>query len=115
ANIQAIWIYRNYFKQEFDAAHHEIAIIASADTHYSVVKASNLLHIDQLSVNVDEDSRAIDQDHLDQVLTAAKAAGKKYFIVLSNVATTMFGSVDNPDIYVQYMQKHNLEFKLHLD
>ena len=31
------------------------------------------------------------------------------------MATTMFGSVDNPDMYVAHLQKHNLPFKLHLD
>ncbi|MBX9448505.1 MAG: hypothetical protein KL787_01765 [Taibaiella sp.] len=39
ANIQAIWIYRNYFLREYNARHSEIVILASQDTHYSVVKA----------------------------------------------------------------------------
>src|SRR5690606_21798989 len=41
ANIQAIWIYRNHFVNEFKARHDEIAIVASEDTHYSIPKAAN--------------------------------------------------------------------------
>jgi len=31
------------------------------------------------------------------------------------MATTMFGSVDNPNVYVDVMQKYNLDFKMHVD
>src|ERR1043165_7425749 len=43
ANIQAAWIYRNYFMREFDAKQGQIALLSSADTHYSVAKAAKLL------------------------------------------------------------------------
>jgi tyrosine decarboxylase/aspartate 1-decarboxylase len=45
ANIQAIWMYRNFFKYNRDASLDEIAILASEDTHYSIPKASNLLKL----------------------------------------------------------------------
>lgn len=115
ANIQAIWIYRNYYKRMFGASHNEIAIISSADSHYSMPKAGNLLNLDWLEVPVKSDTRRILVDGLDDVIVKAKAAGKKYFIIVSNMATTMFGSVDNPNVYVEAMQKHSLEFKMHID
>ncbi|HTN47454.1 MAG TPA: pyridoxal-dependent decarboxylase [Flavipsychrobacter sp.] len=115
ANLQAVWIYRNYFIQNHHAAYNEIVILASEDTHYSVVKAGNLMHLDYLSVPVHENTRMIDEEQLDRTIAAAKQAGKKYFIVLSNVATTMFGSVDDPDVYARYLSKHEVLFKLHLD
>jgi glutamate/tyrosine decarboxylase-like PLP-dependent enzyme len=93
ANLQAIWIYRNYFIQEYDAQHSDIAILSSQDTHYRKIVTSDL----------------------EATIIKAKTEGKKYFIVLSNVATTMFGSVDDPDVYVHYLQMHDVPFKLHLD
>lgn len=35
ANIQAIWVYRNYFTNNYNASPEEIVILASEDTHYS--------------------------------------------------------------------------------
>lgn len=115
ANIQAAWIYRNYFKQEHGAAHDEIALIGSEDTHYSIAKAANLLNIKWYSVAVDEDTRVIDETHLDKTVQDAKAEGIKCFIVISNMATTMFGSVDEPNVYVGCMNKYEMQYKLHLD
>jgi len=114
ANIQAAWIYRNYFMQQ-GAARHEIALIGSQDTHYSIAKAANLLHIDWYSVPVNDSTREIIPAELDRVVEEAMGKGVKYFIIISNMATTMFGSVDNPDVYVAAMQKHDVQFKLHLD
>jgi len=31
------------------------------------------------------------------------------------MGTTMFGAVDNPDIYIEILEKHNLTYKLHID
>lgn len=115
ANIQAAWIYRNYFKQEHNAQQNEIALIGSYDTHYSIAKAANLLSLTWYSVPVTDDTREIQPEALDKVVAGAKADGVKYFIIISNMATTMFGSVDNPDMYVSCMQKHDLQFKLHVD
>ena len=41
--------------------------------------------------------------------------GKKYFIVISNMATTMFGSVDDPDTYTDLLEELDLPYKLHID
>lgn len=115
ANIQAMWVYRNYFKKERKAKHEEIAIITSADTHYSAYKGSDLLNIDIIKVPVEFYSRKIQEDTLDSIVKEAKEIGKKYFIVISNMGTTMFGSVDDPDLYANIFDKYNLEYKIHVD
>lgn len=115
ANIQAIWMYRNYFMYKQNAKPSEIAIIASQDTHYSIPKAANLLMLDWLKVPIDFENRTIDVFALENIVINAKESGKKYFIIVSNMGTTMFGAVDNPDDYTQVLEKHNLKYKLHID
>ena len=115
ANLQAIWIYRNYFIQEYHATHEDIAILASDDTHYSVVKGANLMHLEYIRIPVGEYDRKIKEQELKHIIETAKKNGKKYFIVLSNVATTMFGSVDDPDVYARILTESNVPFKIHLD
>jgi glutamate/tyrosine decarboxylase-like PLP-dependent enzyme len=115
ANIQAMWVFRNYFINNNDAKNKEIAILASQDTHYSIPKGSNLLNIDLLSIPVDFESRVIDASALRNIVEIAIKEGKKYFIVISNLATTMFGSVDNPDVYTDLLEELNVNYKLHID
>ncbi|NHN27110.1 aspartate aminotransferase family protein [Flavobacterium jejuense] len=115
ANIQALWVYRNYFMHHFNAKLSEIAILTSEDTHYSIPKGSNLLQIDWLKIPVAFDSREIQKDKLDQIIAKAILTGKKYFIAVANMGTTMFGSVDDPSIYTNILEKHNANYKLHID
>ncbi|MBF6641291.1 aspartate aminotransferase family protein [Flavobacterium sp. J49] len=115
ANIQAIWMFRNYFMNHFEAKGQEIAIVASEDTHYSIPKASNLLQLDWLKIPVDFDTRAIDKMQLERIILEAQKQGKKYFIAISNMGTTMFGSVDNPEDYIQVFEKYHLQYRLHID
>ena len=115
ANIQAIWMYRNYFMNKLNTSLSEIAIIASEDTHYSIPKAANLLMLDWLKIPVDFETRTIDIFALENSIINAKKRGKKYFIVVSNMGTTMFGAIDNPNDYVEILEKHDLKYKLHID
>lgn len=115
ANIQAIWMFRNYFMHECNATLDEIAIVASEDTHYSIPKASNLLQLAWLKIPVDFTTRTIEKELLATQLLRAKEQGKKYFIVVSNMGTTMFGSVDNPEDYIEVLERYNLAYKLHID
>lgn len=115
ANIQALWIYRNYFIKEYNASLDEIAILASEDTHYSVPKGANLLMIDWLKVPVDFDKRNIDKQALQQIIKEAQNNGKKYFIVVVNMGTTMFGSIDDMADYTDALEEQNLLYKLHVD
>lgn len=115
ANIQAIWVFRNYFFNKFQAKLNQIAILATEDTHYSIAKASNLLQIEWICIPVDFNTRAIDRAQLEKVVVEAKNRGVRYFIAVSNMGTTMFGSVDNPEDYITVLEKHELTYRLHVD
>ncbi len=115
ANIEALWIYRNYFMKHHNAMLSEIMIIASEDTHYSIAKGSNLLMVDWMKVRVDFETRKINKVKFELALQNAIASGKKYFIVIANMGTTMFGSVDDPDDYTEILEKYDVPFKLHVD
>ena len=115
ANIQAIWIYRNFFMKEHSCSTDEIAIICSEDSHYSMNKAANLLSLDLFHIAVENDTRAITQESIEDALQKAKSAGKKYFIVICNMMTTMFGSVDDVQLLTDTLKKLSCEFKLHVD
>ncbi|MBS1616737.1 MAG: aspartate aminotransferase family protein [Bacteroidetes bacterium] len=115
ANIQAAWMYRNLFMHEHGARHDQIALISSADTHYSVAKAANLLHLRWLRVPVNEDSREIQAEALRELVQQAQQEGIRYFIVFANMATTMFGSVDNPELICQVFAEFDVPFRMHVD
>lgn len=115
ANIQAIWIYRNLFRLEYGAALDEICILCSSDSHYSVDKAANLLALAVEKVPVDEQTREIADGAVDDAVKALTGSGKKYFIVVANMMTTMFGSVDRVDGYVRSLTNIGATFRVHVD
>lgn len=115
ANLEAMWIYRNYFKKEYGATNDQIGVIYSEDTHYSIPKGGDLLQLESIIIPVDSDSRAINMKCFEENLAAAKKKGIKYFIIILNVSTTMFGSVDEIDPIVEVMERDQSVFKLHLD
>jgi len=115
ANIQAIWIYRNYFVRELKAQLDEIAILCSSDSHYSMDKAGNLLVLDVHKVPVAFDTREIKEQEILHAIETAKAQGKKYFIVVCNMMTTMFGSVDTVQAYTNALAQAEVAYKLHVD
>lgn len=115
ANMQAIWIYRNYYIQEYNAKHDEICIICSEDSHYSMDKACNVLAINIKKVPIEKNSRVPSKQHILKTVSDAQLQGKKYFIVVCNMMTTMFGSVDNPSNYTEAMTELGAEYKLHID
>lgn len=115
ANMQAIWIYRNYFMVEESANVSEICILCSEDSHYSMDKASNVFLLDIYKVGVDSENRSLVKKSLAAVISKAKEEGKKYFIVVANMMTTMFGSVDDVDLYTDTLRDNSCNFKLHID
>lgn len=115
ANIQALWIYRNYYKSEFKAKNEEIAVVFSTDSHYSFYKGANLLSINAIPIEVGEKSREIEPANLRAQLKAAREKGIKYFIGIANMSTTMFGSVDDPDVLADAFEELELPYKLHAD
>lgn len=115
ANIQAMWIYRNYYMQEFGASHHEIAVVFSSDSHYSIHKGANLLNIHALEIDVNVDTRQINRVSLQHQLNTANQRGVKYFMLIQNMSTTMFGSVDDIAENHAVFEELSLPVKIHLD
>ena len=115
ANIQAFWIYRNHFINNFNAKLDEIILVSSEDTHYSIAIASNLLMIDWLRIPVDFEERTISKTVFKDQLLKAKENGKKYFIVVANMGTTMFGAVDDINLMTETLKGNDINFKLHID
>ena len=115
ANIQALWMYRNFFMYQKEAKLDEIVILASQDTHYSIPKGANILMLDWIKIPVSFEERELDKSALEQKIIEAIQKGKKYFIAVANLGTTMFGSVDDPEDYISVLEKHKVEYKLHID
>ena len=115
ANIEALWIYRNYFMKEYNASLDEIAVVYSADTHYSIPKGINLLHLQAIELQTDSVTREIVVRDLEQKTEQALASGIKYFIVNLNMSTTMFGSVDDIEMVTSFFNLLHINYKLHVD
>lgn len=114
ANIQAQWIYRNYFQKEKKAKSEEIALVFSQDVHYSAYKGCNLLGIKSITVSVTE-KREWNLEDLEQKLIAAKKTGINCLILHLSMGTTMFGSVDQPNRILQVVKKIGLDYFVHVD
>lgn len=115
ANLQAMWIYRNYFRAEAGARHGEIAILSSCDSHYSVAKGANLLDLPLHQIAVDDNTREINEAELNKTIAVAKAQGVRCFIVVANLMTTMFGSVDDVELYAKCLSTAQVRFLIHVD
>jgi len=115
ANIQAMWIYRNYYQKMHQAKFNEVAVVFSSDSHYSMYKGANLLNIHAIEVAVDEVTRQMNTTILQEQLEQAKANGIRYFILIQNMSTTMFGSVDEVAVNHAVFEQLNLPCKVHLD
>jgi glutamate/tyrosine decarboxylase-like PLP-dependent enzyme len=115
ANIQAMWVYRNYFIKEKNASHSEIGFVFSKDSHYSTYKASNLLNVKAIPIKVNDKTRTWSLEDLNQQLNEAKKQGIKYLIIQLNMATTMFGSVDVPTPILTEIKKQYKDYFVHVD
>ncbi|MDH5353955.1 MAG: pyridoxal-dependent decarboxylase [Gammaproteobacteria bacterium] len=115
ANLQAMWIFRNYFRKESEADNSQIAILCSSDSHYSMAKGANLLDLRLIQVTVDDSTREIKKAELEERIKQAQQEGIRCFIVVSNLMTTMFGSVDDVDLYAECLTAAGAEFKIHID
>lgn len=114
ANIQAQWVYRNYFEKELSARPSEIGVLFSADVHYSVYKGCNLLGITPIRVELDND-RLWNLDDLENKLKSARESGIKYLIVHLTMGTTMFGSIDVPAPILERIKKYFEHYFVHVD
>jgi glutamate/tyrosine decarboxylase-like PLP-dependent enzyme len=115
ANIEAMWIYRNYFINQYNANVNEIGVIYTEDSHYSLSKGANILNINSIVIAVDKKNRELILTDLLKKVEYALANGIKYFIVNLNLSTTMFGSVDDIDSVTELLNNKNIKYKLHID
>ena len=78
-------------------------------------KAGNILSLDLFKIGVDKNTRAISSETIQSAIEEAKSNGKSYFIVIANMMTTMFGSVDNVNLLTDSLVQNECIFKLHID
>lgn len=115
ANLQAAWIYRNLFRADFGASDEEICILCSGDSHYSIDKAADILSLDVAKVPVDDTRRVTSDEAIAGTVARLASAGKKYCIVVVNMMTTMFGSVDRTEGYVTALENAGMRYRVHVD
>lgn len=115
ANIQAIWMYRNLYRNEDGISSSDIALIFSEDAHYSMYKAANLLNLRTCIAEVNYQHREINAEKLEKEIDKQIEAGVKHFIVVANMMTTMFGSVDMLYTYLDILKKRDVKYKVHID
>lgn len=115
ANMQAIWIYREYFKRTKHIPQEKIAVLCSTDVHYSIPKACNVLSLRLAKVPVDHETRQITEAALNSELVNLKNQGVEAVIIIATMMTTMFGSVDNIKLITNCLANHSVDFKLHID
>ena len=115
ANIEALWVLRNYYQREHQAKLDEIAIVYSVDTHYSIPKGANLLSLRSVILPVDDDTRQIKPEAMEVAVKQAPIDGGRFFILIMNMSTTMFGSVDDITQATAVMDGTGVEYQVHVD
>lgn len=115
ANIEALWILRNYYMREKDATAQQVAVIYSEDTHYSIPKGINLLQLQAVRVPVNRDTRQMEEEIFKESVRAAEKKGAKHFVLIMNMSTTMFGSVDDIDLATGWIEALGVDFHIHID
>ena len=115
ANIQAVWMHRNYFMKVHGFTPSEITLLCSSDSHYSVFKAANLLGVNIRLVEVDPMTRTMPHERIRAALEDEVRKGCKAVIAFCNMMTTMFGSVDDPQPVVSAIENLQLPYRLHID
>ncbi len=115
SNIEALWIYKNYFIQIHKARVSEVGVVFSQDSHVSLLKGCDLLDIKPFVVRVDPHTRTMDLRHLKEQIISAKDRGIRYFIFVLNMGSETFGSVDDPDAICPIIEQQDIHYKIHCD
>ncbi|MEQ8478423.1 pyridoxal-dependent decarboxylase [Fulvivirga sp.] len=115
ANIQGMWVLKNYFINEHKAKSEEIALVYSEDSHYSMPKGASLLSLKKYVTSVEENTRKITKESVFTQIEKAKKDGVKHFIVVMNMSTTMFGSVDDIVEISGWLDELNIDYRIHVD
>ena len=115
SNLEALWIVRNLFRETLGVSVGEVAVLRSADTHYSVPKAANLLDLVDLEIPVADETRRMRPAALRAALDSARSRGIRAVAAVLNMGTTMFGSVDPLGPVVEALEASGLPYRLHVD
>lgn len=115
ANLQAAWIYRNYFMEHFHSSSQQVGILYSEDSHYSFYKAANVLQITPIQVAVDAETRQMTTESYANAIRLAQAEGVRHIIAIFNMGTTMFGSVDDIEHLLPLLKSSGMPYKVHVD
>lgn len=114
-NIEALWIQRNYARNVLNLAPEQLLVLHSEDTHYSVQKASDLLQIPAQALPVHPTTRAIVKGALHQAVSQAQQKGTRFFVIIANMGTTMFGSVDDLHQIHEELTPTQADYRIHVD
>ncbi len=110
-NTFGLWIGRNYLKNKGSK---KVCVISTDLSHISVVKAANILGIDNYSVEIDEEY-SIDIQKLFQKIDSLYALGYDSFILYLTAGYYSTGTVDKIEQIDERLKKLNLNFYIHVD
>lgn len=113
SNLQALWTLRNMFRRQLGAG--EVGVLCSADTHYSVPKGADLLDLSLFQVDVTPDERKLEAAAVRRAGERAWSRGVRHMIVVLNMGTTLFGSVDDPDPVLDTLSELGFTVAAHVD
>ncbi len=115
SNLQACWCLRNALRRAHGIEPGAIGLLFSADTHYSVWKAADVLGLRPLPVPVDPDTRRMEPAAVASALDRGVSEGIRGAIAWLNMGTTMFGSVDEPEDLLEPLAATGLPHHVHVD
>lgn len=115
ANLQALWVQRNLLRDRQGLRNDQICVLHSEDTHYSIPKAVDLLSLPSIRLPVDDRTRQLRADVLAREVHAASARGARAFVLVLNLGTTMFGSVDDLGEVRATLDPLGVDWRVHVD
>ena len=115
SNLEALWIFRNLFRDELGVGARDVGVLHSEDAHYSIAKAANLLDVTSLPVRVDARTRRMTTETLTRTLDRARGEGIRAIIAVLNMGSTMFGSVDPIEPVTSAIERVGLPYRVHVD
>ena len=93
----------------------EIHVVCSEDTHYSIYKGANILNIHMERIPVNELTRQMNLCYLAQYVEQARKAGVKRFLIVLNMGSTHFGSVDDIETISDVLENKGVDYDFHVD
>ena len=114
-NIMGLWILRNMLNSQgcnLDNIH----VVFSKLTHYSIIKACNILNIQNMhSISIDKKFR-IDYEKLIELFDSLLSDEKNKIILVLNIGTTLSGSIDKIEKINKFIsEKYKNKIYIHLD